>query len=204
MAFSKLSIINDALTMLGANRITSLTDGSTESAVMNQIFDGVQDAVIRAYPWNCLTHRRQLVASTTTPAFGFDHAYPLPTDPYCVRVLEMNETTNLDVWKVEGRSLLTDADACKIRFIGRPDSLGEIDGLLAQAIAARLAADAAYTLVQSNTVAQLMFQLYQGKLAEAQSIDQIESSRDHFVSTRFEEVRAGVDANGIRFGKAWW
>ncbi|MCP4827732.1 MAG: hypothetical protein GY889_02520 [Proteobacteria bacterium] len=204
MAFSKLSIINDALTLLGTNRITSLSDGSTESAVMNQIFDGVQDGVMRAYPWNCLTNRTQLAASTTTPAFGFDFQYPLPTDPYCLRVLELNETTNLDTWKVEGRNLLTNASACKIRFIGRPDSLGEIDGLLAQAIAARLAADAAYTLVQSNGVAQLMWQIYASKIQEAQSIDQIESSRDHFVSTRFEEVRAGVDSNGIRFGRAWW
>jgi len=204
MAFSKLSIINDALTLLGANRITSLADGSTESAVMNQIFDGVQDGVMRAYPWNSLTHRTQLVASTTAPAFGFDFQYPLPTDPYCLRVLEMNETTNLDTWKVEGRKLLTNASTCKIRYIGRPDSLGEIDGLLAQALSARLAADSAYTLVQSNGVAQLMWQLYSGKIQEAQTIDQIESSRDHFVSTRFEEVRAGVDSNGIRFGRAWW
>jgi len=204
MATSKLSIINDALTLLGANRITSLTDGSTESAVMNQLFDSVQDAVLRAYPWNSATYRRQLAASTDTPVFGYSYKYQLPIDPYCLRVLEMNETTTLDVWRVEGRFLLTDAGTCKIRFIGRPDSLGEIDSLLAQALAARLAADAAYTLVQSNNLSQLMYQLYASKLAEAQAIDQIESSRDHFKSTRFEEVRNNALGTGIRFGKAYW
>ncbi len=204
MATSKLNIINDALTLLGANRITSLSDGSTESAVMNQIFDGVQDSVARSYSWNCLTFRRELARNVATPAFGFNYQYTLPTDPYCLRVLEMNETSNIDTWKVEGRQLLTNAATCKIRFIGRPTSLGEIDSLLAQAISARLAADAAYTLVQSNGVAEMMWQLYSAKLAEAQSIDQIESSRDHFLTTRLEDTRTGISSSSVRFGKAWW
>ena len=117
---------------------------------------------------------------------------------------EMNETNNTDKWKVEGRKILSNASTCKIKFIGRPDSLGDIDSLLAQAITARLAADAAYTLVQSNNVTQLMWQLYSQKLAEAQSIDQIESSRDHFISTRLEDARSGLGSDTTRFGKAWW
>jgi hypothetical protein len=204
MATSKLSIINDALTLLGANRITSLADGSTESAVMNQLFDSTQDAVLRAYPWNSATFRRELAASTDTPVFGFNFQYALPTDPYCLRVLEMNETTSMDLWKVEGRFLLTDASVCKIRFVGRPESLGEVDSLFAQALTARLAADAAYTLVQSNNLANLMYQLYGGKLAEAQTVDQLESSRDHFKASRLEEVRLGGISGGVKFGKAIW
>ena len=204
MAFSKLSIINDALTLLGTNRITSLADGSTESAVMNQIFDGVQDSVARSFAWNCLTNRTELAREVSTPAYGFDFQYALPTDPYCIRVLEMNETNNTDKWKVEGRKILSNASTCKIKFIGRPDSLGGIDSLVARAITARLAADAAYTLVQSNNVTQLMWQLYSQKLAEAQSIDQIESSRDHFISTRLEDARSGLGSDTTRFGKAWW
>ena len=204
MAFSKLSLINDALTHLGANRIVSLTDGSTESAVMNQIYDGVVDAVMRAFPWNCLINRTQLVASTTAPTFQFDYLYPLPTDPYCIRVLEMEETSSDDMWKIEGRNLLTDASTCKIRYVGRPSDVANIDGLLATTISARLAADAAYTLVQANAFTQSMWALYLNKMDEARSVDNVESSRDYWVNTKLEEVRAGVTSKGIRFGKAWW
>ena len=204
MAFSKLSPINDALTHLGANRIVSLTDGSTESAVMNQIYDGVLDSVMRAYPWNCLITRTQLAASTTTPAFQFDYQYPLPTDPYCIRVLEMEETRADDLWKIEGRNLLTDASTCKIRYLGRPDDVGNIDGLLAAAISARLAADSAYTLVQSNALMQSMWALYQQKMEEARIVDQVESSRDYWINTQLEQVRSGISTAGIRYGRAWW
>ena len=204
MAFSKISLINDALTHLGANRITSLGDGTTEAAVMAQIYDSAADAVMRAFPWNCLIHRTQLVASTTTPAFQYDYQYPLPTDPFCIRVLEMEETTSQDTWKIEGRNLLTDASTCKIRYVGRPADVGDIDGLLASTISARLAADASYALIQSGQSQQQMWALYMAKLDEARTVDNVESSRDFWVNTKLEEVRSGVTSSGIRFGKAWW
>ena len=205
MAFSKISLINDALTHLGADRITALTDGSTEAGVMAQIYDGVVDSVIRAFPWNSLINRTQLVASTTTPSWQFDYAYPLPTDPYCVRVLEMEETTSIDRWKVEGRNILTDASTCKIRYVGRPADVGDIDGLLAATISARLAADAAFALIQSNTMQQNMWGLYQQKLDEARTVDNVEQSRNEFRSTHLEEVRLGTSGdNGVRIGRAWW
>lgn len=204
MAFSKISLINDALTHLGADRITSLLDGTTEAAVMSQIYDSATDAVMRAFPWNCLINRTQLVASTTTPTYRYDYSYPLPTDPYCLRVLEMEETTSIDQWKIEGRSILTDASPCKIRYVGRPAGVGDIDGLLASTISARLAADASYALIQSNTAQQQMWGLYMAKLDEARTVDNVEQSRDYWVSTKLEEVRQGVVGEGIRFGKAWW
>ena len=204
MAFSKISLINDALTHLGADRITSLGDGTTEAAIMAQIYDSAADAVMRAFPWNCLINRTQLVASTTTPAFQYDYQYPLPTDPFCIRVLEMEETTSDDQWKVEGRNVLTDASTCKIRYVGRPADVGDIDGLLASAISARLAADASYALIQSGQAQQQMWALYMAKLDEARTVDNVESSRDFWVNTKLEEVRAGVTSSGIRFGKAWW
>ena len=204
MALSKISLINDALTYLGADRLISLTDTTTESGVMNQLYESSRDAVMRAFPWNSLINRAQLTASTTTPSFGADYQYPLPTDPYCLRVLEMNETTPTDQWKVEGRNILTDASTCKIRFIGRPDDVGDIDPLLAAAISARLAAAACYTLVQNGTAQQQMWQLYAVKLDEAKGVDNVESSRDYYVNTSLENVRSGVQTSGLRFGRAWW
>lgn len=204
MAFSKISIINDGLTHLGADRITSLADTSTEAAVMNQIWEGVRDSVMRSFPWNSLMNRAQLAKSTTTPAFGYDNQFALPTDPYCLRVMEMNETSSTDQWKVEGRFLLTNTDTCKIRFIGRPDDVGDLDPLLAASISARLAADACYSLVQSNGLQQQMWGLYLAKIDEAKGVDNVESSRDYWVNTRLEHVRNTGDTSGTRFGRAWW
>jgi hypothetical protein len=116
----------------------------------------------------------------------------------------MEETQSQDQWKIEGRNLLTDASTCKIRYIGRPADVGDIDGLLASTIAARLAADASYTLVQSAGFQQNMWGLYLQKMDEARAVDNVESSRDYWVNTKLEEVRQGVTTSGIRFGRAWW
>ena len=93
---------------------------------------------------------------------------------------------------------------CKIRYLGRPDDVGNIDGLLAAAISARLAADSAYTLVQSNALMQSMWSLYQQKMEEARIVDQVESSRDYWINTQLEQVRSGISTAGIRYGRAWW
>ena len=100
--------------------------------------------------------------------------------------------------------VLTDASTCKIRYIGRPADVAGIDSLLAAALSSRLAADACYTLVQSNGVQQQMWQLYGIKLDEAKGVDNVESSRDYYVNTSLENVRSGVQSSGLRFGRAWW
>ena len=53
----------------------------------------------------------QMAQLAAAPAYGYDHAYQLPTSPYCLRVLELyEEREDGDDWLIEGRSLITDAD----------------------------------------------------------------------------------------------
>ena len=164
---SEVDIINSALNMIGATNITSRTEDSKAALVTNQRYDFVRDAVFRAHPWHCLVKRRELAADTTDPVMEFDNAYQLPAD--CLRVLR--DQYHDTVFRVEGRRIVTDESTIKIIYIARITDPNEYDALLMECISARLAADCAFALTASRTLAADMFALYEAKLSEARFIN---------------------------------
>jgi len=164
---SDVDIINSALNMIGATNITSRTEDSKAARVTNQRYDFVRDAVFRAHPWHCLVKRQELAADTTDPIMEFDNAYQLPAD--CLRVLR--DQYHDTVFRVEGRRIVTDESTIKIIYIARITDPNEYDALLMECISARLAADCAFALTASRTLAADMFALYEAKLSEARFIN---------------------------------
>ncbi len=77
---SDTDIANEALYLLKAGRITSLSDGTTNATKVNDVFVSVRDKLLRSHYWNFATKRVKLAQSSVTPAFAFDFAYPLPAD----------------------------------------------------------------------------------------------------------------------------
>ena len=88
---SNVDICNSALNMVGASIITSLSEDSKAARICNQRYTFVRDAVMRAHPWNCLIRRIKLGRDATAPAYKFAFRYPLPADPYCLRVLTVSD-----------------------------------------------------------------------------------------------------------------
>lgn len=77
---SETDIVNRALRLLKANRITSLTDGSSNANAAKDVFKEVRDDLLRGHNWNFATKRQKLAQSSTAPTFEFDNAYPVPSD----------------------------------------------------------------------------------------------------------------------------
>ncbi len=171
---SEVDIINSALNMVGASNIIARSEDSKAARVTNQRFDYVRDAVCRAHPWNCLIARRTLAADSDSPTFGMTNQFTLPTDPYCLRVLRL-DYLNVD-FRVEGRKIHCDEDTLNLVYLARVTDPNEWDQLLIEAIAARLAADTAFALVQSTSLMATMFQLYETKLSEARFVDATEGT----------------------------
>lgn len=171
---SEVEIINSSLNMIGATNIISRTEDSKSARVANQRFDPVRDAVMRAHPWNCLVTRKAIAAEADSPAFTWAYQFTLPTDPYCLRVLRLDY---LDVdFRVEGRKILCDEETINLVYLGRQTDPNNWDVLLIEAIAARLAADMSFALVQSSSLTTNMFALYESKLSEARFVDATEGT----------------------------
>jgi len=147
-----------------------------------------RDAVFRAHPWNCLIKRIELVQGTT-PVFEYAFSYPLPNEPFCLRVLEVEGEENGVVYEVEGRSIVSDEGTMRIKFISRVLDANEYDTLLIETIVARLSFEIAYSLVNSVSLQAQLFNIFESKLKTAQFVDATEGTPSEISSTFFTDAR---------------
>lgn len=171
---SVVDICNSALNQIGASNIISLTEDSKAGRICNQRYEYVRDSVFRAHPWNCLITRRTLSPDSTAPMFEFDNAFTLPTDPYCLRVISLD--FHDIIHRIEGRRILCNEDTINLIYVGRVTDVAQYDMLLIESITAALAADIAYPLVGSTSLAQEMRAIYQEKIREARFVDATEGT----------------------------
>ena len=171
---SVVDICNSALNQIGASNIINLTEDSKAARLCNQRYNFVRDSVFRSHPWNCLTTRASIAPDTAVPAFEFTKQFTLPTNPFCLRVLQLSDTDIL--YKIEGRKLLCNESTIEMLYVGRVEDGNQYDMLLIEALAAAMAADLAYPLVGSSALSANMFTLYQSKLTEARFVDATEDN----------------------------
>ena len=153
---------------------------------------------MRSHPWNIAITRASLAKDSEAPAFGFANQFTLPTDPYCLRVLSFwNSNVDSEIaaydsqvmFKIEGRKVLSDEGTCRITYLARITDTETYDSLLSSTIAHKLAAETAYAITGSNSLAQGMQQLYEIRLREARSIDAMEGVPDKLIADDFINIR---------------
>ena len=171
---SEVETINSALNMLGATNIIARDEDTKSARVTNQRFDAVRDAVFRSHPWNCLVTRVAVAADSDAPAFDWSYQFTLPTDPYCLRVMRL-DYLNIE-FRVEGRKILTDESTINLVYLARVTDPNQWDSLLNEAIAARLASEVSFALVQSTSLTANLYTLYESKLSEARFTDATEGT----------------------------
>lgn len=168
-----VSIANAALTLLEADQITSLDDAKTNAKIVKAVYARVYDYVLRQHPWNCAMRRAAIPAESAAPAFGFARQFPLPTDPLCLRLVELVGTDERH--EIEGRKILTDAPSpLKIRYVARVTE-DQLDADCAEAIAYYLAVQIA-PRVKNTAAAERMLSAFEKVLARARSADAMECS----------------------------
>ena len=132
-------ICNMALSILGAEPIINYeSDVTIRAKLCRSLWPSTRDATLRAYPWSFAIERKALNLDPTDPIFGFDKKFGLPSNPWCLRVLELDDE-DID-WKVEGRFLVCNNSTVSIKYISRVENTELYDSLFVQASATRLAA----------------------------------------------------------------
>ena len=189
---TEVSICANALRRLGDDPITSLTDDTERARLCNAFYTDARDAVLRSHPFNFSITRTTLAQLSDTPAYGYDYQYALPTDPYCLRVLEMefkDYQFKIENVATHGRVLLTNEGTAKILYIARITDTNLFDAMFVDVLTAKLAVDLAYPVTNSMAVQKQMQDLFQKKLSEARSIDGQEGFMDDLVSDTFTDFR---------------
>jgi len=86
MPATEVGICNKALIKLRVKRISSLTDGTEEADLCNELYDDTRDQVLEDFPWNFATARYTLAEDSETTS-GWSYQYVLPSD--CVKALSL-------------------------------------------------------------------------------------------------------------------
>jgi hypothetical protein len=187
---SAVEICNRTLIRLGEETITSLTDDSDRARICNNIYPEVLDSLVSEYPWNFAIQRATLARLLDTPVWDFAYAYQLPTDPYCLRVLETDEDDTITYpWRREGDTIVTDATSVNIKYLGRIVDPNKIPPLVRELIAIRLAAEIAYPITGDARLSPSLWDLYKQKEREAKLVNGQEGTPRRIESDELITVR---------------
>ena len=77
---TQVSICNKALMFLGAEAITSFTDGSVASDAGSSMYTELTRTTLAMYPWSFTLAKTQLARDTATPANEWTYQYIIPPD----------------------------------------------------------------------------------------------------------------------------
>jgi hypothetical protein len=192
MATSVVSLVNNALGLIGAEFITSMDDPKRAAQLAKQFFPDTRDAVLRAFSWNCVEKAVVLAPLAQTPPFKWAYQFQLPSD--FLRVISIEESTE---YKVQGRKLLANVNTISLTYIYREQDVSQYDPLLASCIEARLASQLAIPVLENTGLADAMLQLYTQRLREAKGIDSREKSQEQY------EVEGWIESRySNRFNRA--
>ena len=171
MATTFVEIANRAITFLGGDTIASLDDDTKEGRACKRLYEQTRDQLLRDHPWNFAVKRASLAANTTAPEYEYTNAFDFPDAT--LRILDV-ETA--EEWAVEGRQIVTDAAApLQIVYIERVTDPNLFDSKFIEAYSLRLAADIAYDITASQTVATNAETKFNSSLQEARLVDAQES-----------------------------
>lgn len=190
--YTDVSICNMALDLLDASPIVALDESTKLTRACRRNYAPVRDEVTEAHAWSCAKKRTALAALSEKPAFGWLHAYQLPTD--CLRVLPLTyggyEEGELIPFEIEGRKILTNAKApLKVRYLRYMEDPSLCTPMMAKAIAARLATVIGRGVTGKETYVQLAEQQYDEIMMKAEQLDALNMSAGDVVLNDWTEVR---------------
>tara|TARA_R110002051_G_scaffold5954_13_gene29643 strand:- start:1126 stop:1701 length:576 start_codon:yes stop_codon:yes gene_type:complete len=187
---SKVDICNEALNLLGANTISSLTESSTTAVLCNRIYDTEVDFLLRQHNWNSAVQEANLAAVTGTPVVGWLYKFLMPTDPYCLRVLNVYDTSDDDQnFQCRGRHIYCDTSAVDIIYIGRITDPSEFDSMLMKTLVDLLAYRLSFPVTRSEKITATMYAAYKASLLDSMSVDSQEGTPEELKSDHILDAR---------------
>ena len=194
---SEVSICNQALLWLGQETIISFDDPSTTAEWCRNNYPFIRDAVLESRMWTFATSRAKS-STANLDAWGQEYSHNMPV--YWISVFRVyrdvsNNTHQPIEWRREGNKILCSEANIFLWGLVYITDTGRFSPLFVQALAARIAADAAIPLTENRQLQADMWGLYNDKLSEAAARDGQQGTSDTITQSRLTGVR--------RTGGAW-
>ena len=181
----KTGIANLALGNLGEASIQSLSDNNARARACSSRIDDVITTILRMHVWNCALERK-LLTNIGEPIFGWNYIYQLPAD--YIRVVEVEPVSK---YMVEKRNILSNEKTLQLLYVAIPTDINNLDPLLAEAVAMKLAWEIAETLTSKAGLKQEMMQKYIIALQEARSANSKDKTPERRERTTYYHAKKG-------------
>lgn len=166
---TQVSICSNALLLLGAQTINALDEGSDRASLASNLYDSIRDDLLRSHPWNCAVKRVVLAPDLETPAFDYTAQFTLPSD--WLKTLSVGQEGYEVDYKHEAGKILSNGTSLALRYIFRNDNEAIWDAMLVRAIELKMAAEMAYPITGSASMADMMHSKLQQHMKQARAVD---------------------------------
>lgn len=129
----KVQIVNNALSLIGTDSITSLDEKTVTARRVKTIYDVSRQALLRLHPFQCAIKRISLAPLALAPEFGFTYQYQLPDD--LIRLID----TNLVDYVIEAGRLLTNTNQLELIYVFNNTNEETFDSLFVECLVLYLA-----------------------------------------------------------------
>jgi hypothetical protein len=179
----RIDVVNQALTYLGEDAITSLVDDADRARIMAIHYETSRDATLESADWSFAIFRFIPPLNATPPVYGASAAFDIPTNILrMVSVDNPKDTSNSDFslpinsreqldWVFERRQVICNQDVIHCRGIRRIEEEGLFSPNFVQTFAAMLAFKCALALTASAEIQANMMGMYTAFLKIAKSRD---------------------------------
>ncbi len=160
----KIQIISNAMVLIGANPISSLSEG-TEGLVGTALYEASYEDILANHSWRFATKKVQLARLTESPLNEFSYQYQLPTDNITVE-----KEQNLTDYEIYGDKLYSNSPEVFIDYRYRVDET-LLPSYFVKTLEFFLAAQFAIPITDNSQRAQTMEGLYERSLRRAKFTD---------------------------------
>ena len=160
MAISRTEMVNKALTLVGANPIVNLDDDTQNARIVNRVYEISLKSILSETCWNFATKRALLAESADTLAWtdtGENYIYVRPN--LVIRIFGTNSPSA--TWREEGDYIVSDTAGLGVRYVYYHNEPSKYPPSFAEAFVDKLASDAAFMILNSNTVAEGFLEKYE-------------------------------------------
>lgn len=191
MPVTDVDICNLGLGLIGASDIATLSAPAKPNEIRcARFYPQCRDSELRKHRWNFAKRWQQMTAADPSKVHPrLKYAYPLPTAPWCLRIIRRAHDNGPIDWVVEGRYVYTDmAPGWWLPFIARA-SEAEFDPLFVDVLAARIAVSLCEPNTQSNTKKDDAQMAYRMAMIAAKSADSFEKEPEQDLPDSWELAR---------------
>jgi hypothetical protein len=185
-----VTIANRSLLRIGFKAISALDDGSTGADYCTQLLPQAIDTVMSVYPWRDCLKRAQLAPLATSPVFGYDYQFVLPTDFARLKSVSAVDDDGDDCeWSMEGDKILSDATSVSVLYTALPATPDSLSPSTRDLFVLQLAYLLSIPMIKNDTISNRLLQEYQQALSLAINQDNVTHYEEDTAIDWYDESR---------------